>query len=248
MDPWPAFVAATLARHGVATAGCAARYDISPNRFFTRTAREGWLTTARGVRIHPSSPTSIQQQVLAACLGTSAAAAATGETTAWLHGLRARPPRRSEVAVASTTHGAQVRRVEVRRFRWLGVDDITERDGVPVLLPAPWLLAAGPRTEPARLRARVIDLLHRGELDVPQLLDRFDAAGPVPGKRASQQLVLEMSGLRQESIFQATVAEELLRRGVRSGAIDPHDPGGHRPHPRRRRAAALVAGGGRDRR
>lgn len=187
-------------------------HGISTNRFVTRTAREGWASPAPGVRIHPACGPSVQQTLRAACLATAAPAGAAGEAAAWLIGLRPRPPNHLEVLVPSSTQGPSVRRVRTRRVRWLTADDVTERDGVPVLTTSAWLLAGGGGAPETR-RARIIDLLHRDGLDVEAVLARFAAAGPVPGKGATRRQLVELAGLRQESIFQAMVADELANIG-----------------------------------
>ena len=212
MDPWPALVTATLRRHGVADPDLAEICGISANRFYRRTAREGWDAPAPRVRVHPAAGPSTQRLLLEVCASTGGPAAASHETAAWLHGLRRRPPERSTIltpySVLLPTRG----RVDTRRARWLEDTDLTEIDEVPTLaVPAMFVSLASLPAE--TLWHRLIDAVHRGLTTPTELLDRLSTVGSVVGRGRLREQCQRLASLRIESRFQDDVAAELERRG-----------------------------------
>jgi hypothetical protein len=212
MDPWPRFVTDVLARHGVADVRLAADHGISADRFLRRTAREGWERPARGVRVHPAATESVQRSLLTVCRSSSDVAAAAGETAAWLHGLRERPPDPNSVLVRHATRCAQHPEVVQRRARWLRAEDVVELEGVPVLR-VPAMLVSSLGTPMPEQRARIIDVIHRGlatDDEVGTLLARI---GPVTGKGVLRRTWTELEASRHESVLNLDVRDELHRLG-----------------------------------
>ena len=208
------FVAAVLARHGVADLALAGTHGITPSRFYRRTTREGWQAPAPRVRIHPDARRCVQRDVLVAAGASTQLVAASGETAAWLHGIRDRPPSRTSV-VAS--HGVRVLRdgpVDHRRARWLVASDLLEVDKVPTLAPATMLLTCTglPVHE---LWGRLIDVVHRGLADPRSILERLDGIGPVPGAGNLRRMCERLEPLLIESVFQDEVAAKLGALGYR---------------------------------
>lgn len=212
MDPWLELDHQARLRHGVADVVLAAGLGIPEDRFYRRTAREGWGAPAPRVRIHPRSGPSLQRTLLVACSSTHHLAAATRETAAWLHGLLPRPPARAAVVVAYGSEGVAVRGTTSRRARWLVPTDVVEIDHVPTLTPEAAMLSWGTISLAIR-RGWIIDLLHRGATDLDRVEQRFGDVGPVPGKGVTLRLCREFAASRTESVFQHLVAEELARRG-----------------------------------
>jgi hypothetical protein len=133
MDLWPEFVAAAVARYGVADVELAEELGIAPHRFYRRTDGEGWRAPAERVRVHPSSRPSLQVTALSACLSTTAPVAASLEMAAWLHGLRSRPPNRASAISTASTRLPALTGLRTQRARWLCADDIVVIRQVPTL-------------------------------------------------------------------------------------------------------------------
>jgi hypothetical protein len=212
MDAWPTFVRACLDRHGVADVALAEQHGVSRKRYYLRSAKEGWPAPAPGVRLHPQASASVQRDLLVVCCSSRHPWAASGETAAWLHGLRSYPPKRPEVLGAHAGRASAHGRVTRRRARWLEADDIVERDLVPTLaVPAMFLSLAG--VPPARLRAWMIDAIHRRQTTADEVRERVVRAGPVTGKHLIREYAEDLARRRVESIFQDEVVDELERLG-----------------------------------
>jgi hypothetical protein len=220
VDPWPGFVAAVLVRHGVADVAMAGRHGVSANRFYRRTAVEGWGAPAARVRIHPDAPRSLQRSLIAVCSSTRDLAAASRDAAAWLHGLERHPPGRATVLGRHATQARACDGVVVHRARWLAAEDVIEIDGIPTLgIPAMLLSAcAPPHAERAvQMRGRLIDAVHRGLTTPEAVLSRLERVGPVAGKGTLRGACERLVRWRIESVFQDEVAAELDRLGYRPG-------------------------------
>jgi hypothetical protein len=269
MDPWPTFVHATLARHGVADVDLAAAHGVPASRFFRRCRREGWGAPAARVRVHPAAARSVQRSLLVVCSSSRDLAAASRETAAWLHGLRDRPPDAPSVVGRHATCCRSADGVLVHRARWLTPADVTEVQQVPTLA-VPAMLVSSLGTPVRAQRARLIDVLHRGLASTDEILRLLDRVGPVCGKTVLREACIDLAHRRIESIFHDEVLEvfdDLGYRPVRSTAridtpdglgvegditlpdwcvlIDPQGDRFHRSREQRRldrRRAAAVAG------
>lgn len=223
MDAWSRFVNGVLGRFGVADPTFAATYGIGANRFYRRTAEEGWDKPVPRVRVHPDAGRSVQRALLVVCSSSADVAAASREAAAWLHGLADRPPRQPTVVGQHATRCRAHGGVRIHRARWLRPDDVVEVDGVPALaLPATLLTSAG-ATERAQ-RARLIDAVHRGLTTTDEVLARLEAAGPVPGKGLLRALCLDIGHQRLQSIFNHDVREELASLGYGPGPVSLRIP------------------------
>jgi hypothetical protein len=221
VDAWPEFVSAVLDRHGVADVALAEAHGIGRNRFFRRTAEEGWEHPAAGVRVHPHASRSVQRSLLVVCSSSRDLAAASREAAAWLHGLRQHPPDRASVVCRHTARCRSHAGVVVHRARWLSVTDVVEVQGVPTLDVPALLLTSNGATAGER-RARLIDALHRGLTTTDAVLDRIARIGPVTGKGGLRQQCLDLACLLVESTFQDVVADELVRLGYPASRSAAH--------------------------
>jgi hypothetical protein len=211
-DPWLAFDHAVRERHGVADTALAATHGITRQRFFDRTRREGWEVARSGIRLHPHSTPSVQRQLTVVLAATAGLGAASGETAAWLHGLRNYPPDRPSILISHGVRAKPHDGVIVRRGRWLTDGEVTEVQGVPTLTVPATLLSCATSSVDAQ-RARLIDVLHRRlatPADVLALLDRCERARGAATLRA---LVEELGPLAVESIFQDEVVRTLRALG-----------------------------------
>jgi len=212
MDAWTRFERACLDQHGVADVALARSLGVSRPRFFDRTAREGWSRPLPGIRLHPEARPSVQQRVVVVCRTSEGLAAASGETAAWLHGLRRRPPERVSVLAE---HGCGCRPhdgVQVRRARWLLPEDVVDRQCVPTL-SVPATLVSLARFTRRELLALLIDAVHRRLTTPDEVMARLAAIGPVPGRGVLRGFCEGIVGRQVESIFQEEVAVELERLG-----------------------------------
>lgn len=214
MDLWPEFVAAAVARYGVADVELAEELGIAPHRFYRRTDGEGWRAPAERVRVHPSARPSLQATALSACLSTTAPAAASLEMAAWLHGLRSRPPNRASAISTASTRLPALAGLRTQRARWLCADDIVVIRQVPTLeVPAMLVSLAGRPAD--QLWGYLIDAVHRRLTTPGEVLERLRTIGPVAGRGRLRELCERLEGQAIESRFQDDVAEELERLGYR---------------------------------
>lgn len=214
MDTWGRFERACLRRFGVGDTRLARDHGISADRFFQRTAREGWRRPQPGIRIHPESDRCVQQQLVVAARSTADVAGASGDSGAWLHGLRDRPPQRPSILVQHATRARSDDGVTVRRARWLEPGDVEELDGVPTLRPEALLVSSLDLTR-RDLLARVLDIVQRRLATPRGIRDRLARIGPLPGKALLREHAELAARYRIESVFQDEVADQLERLGYR---------------------------------
>jgi hypothetical protein len=182
--PFDDFRRAVDARHGVGDVTLARTHGVSANSFYRRTAREGWLTPLPGVRVVPDAKRSVQRDLVTVCAGTRHLAAASGLTAAWLHGLRQRPPSRSQFVVAHGTDLPCLRGTTGRLARWLRASDITDLEGVPTLTGTAMLLSVA-NLAARPLRALGIAAPPAGAPAAAAPGARGAAARPPPGRAAA---------------------------------------------------------------
>jgi hypothetical protein len=211
-DAWLGFDHAVRERHGVADSRLAVAHGVSRQRFFDRTRREGWQVARSGIRLHPHSTASVQRRLMVALTATAGLGAASGETAAWLHGLRTYPPDRLSIAIAHAARAKPRDGVLVRRARWLADDVVTDVEGVPTLTVPATLLSCAKSPVDAQ-RARLIDVLHRRLATAGEVIALLERCGPVPGRGTLRALLEEFGPLVVESIFQDEVVRTLRALG-----------------------------------
>jgi hypothetical protein len=222
MGSWSDVLEDAHRRHRVTSVRRATALGVSRATFYRRTTpRAGWTAPFPGVRITPGGLPSVRTQVVSLVEAVGAGAAA-GRTAAWLHGLRTYPP---DVVEIVALHGCwrPPRRptYRVRLARWLRPEDVVEVDGVPVLdLPA--LAVSAARWAPRELRALIIDALQRGLTDLPALVARAAAVGPVDGVGELRTLLRDLQQRQVESVFHDEVLDTLQRRGYRPATEVTH--------------------------
>lgn len=230
-DAWNAFVTDCRDRYGVATVDHARTHGIPASTFYRRTTSERWREPYAGVRIAPWVRPSAHTDLSALLHAGGDRASATGETAAWLYGLRG-TPKHLEIAVP---HGQRVpvgAEGRVHRHRWLREQDQVLVQGLAALrIPAMAVTLAN--GSPLDVRARVIDAIHRDLASLSDIIGRLGEVGPVPGRRQLARLLHELADRDVESIFHDLVLDELVRRDYRP-ALSPlfvQTPDGRGVHP-----------------
>jgi hypothetical protein len=217
MTSWAVVSRDAATRHHVASVARAAELGLGASSFYEGAARDGWSRPFPGTRVAPGKEGDLKT-ILVAATDTMPAAAASGRTAAWLHGLTMGPPRTLEVLIPHGCSARKHERLAFRRSRWFEpAVDVVDVDAVPTLggsaLALTWA-ALGP----AELRALLIDAAHRGIVDLDVLGDRLAGLGSFPGRARLRRLAVDLARSRIESSFEDDVRGDLERRGYRPAA------------------------------
>jgi hypothetical protein len=211
VETWNELVARAAARNGVTTPADARAAGVPESTWRRRTQAEGWARPFRGVRVAPwasRDPRVELASVLAAC---PPGAAASGRTAAWLQGLD-EPRVAFDVVVPEPRRAPDLGRHRARRSRWLEDTDVRLVDGIACLtVPATLVSRAG---EPLhRLRAYVVDAVHRGQAELDDIAARVGEVPSLPGRAALVAMLGDLAGRAPESTFHDLVLTDLLARG-----------------------------------
>lgn len=219
MDNWNALIRRIADAGGVGTPADARACGVSEATWHRRTRDEAWGRPYPRVRVAPwapEGPVTDLRVALAACRGQAVAA---GMTAMWLAGVGS-APRAFDLLVPHhvAVPALDTPRVRVRRARWLDVDgDVVVEDGIARLAwPATLVSLAG--LPPPHVRGLVIDAMQAGKATPDDGLGRLATVGPVEGRGALEQLLLDLGGRRPESWFHDIVLTDLLDRGYPAGA------------------------------
>lgn len=219
MDNWNALMRRIAEAGGVGTPADARACGVSEATWHRRTRDEGWGRPYPRVRVAPwapAGPVTDLRAALAACRGQAVAA---GMTAMWVAGVGS-APRALDLVVPHhvTVPNLGTPKVRVRRARWLKVDeDVVVEDGIARLTwPAIVVSMAG--LPSAHVRGLVIDAAQAGRVTPDDCFDRLATVGPVDGRGALEQVLLDLGGRHPESWFHDIVLTDLLDRGYPAGA------------------------------
>lgn len=215
-DHWNRLIRAAAVRHDVADLDQASAAGLTSEEFYVLARRAGCAAPSKRVRVLPASRSSVQQQVLIACLSTSHLAAASGTTAAWLRGLRSRPPNPATFVVQHGTRLPDVARTSGRLVRWLRDGDVEDVDGVPVLGGAAMVLSVA-HLNRQLVRPLLLDVVQAGLTTFEEVEARAIDARPLKGTGTLRAMCDELADRIVESTFQDEVVDELTRRGYRPG-------------------------------
>jgi very-short-patch-repair endonuclease len=209
----------------LATAAAAAGVDVRTLR--RHAAEQGWWRPYPGVAAPPGTPQTPWTRARAAAIYLGAAAdpalldvladrgrapatvGITGWTAAHLRGVHAAAPTRVQAVVP---HGRRIevrRHLDVRGSRTLRPEHIAWEHHVPLVTPARMLLDLACSCEVDRLLAMLVDLRHRGEVELDEV-ERLLTATRFPGRgvlRSALELLRDAG--RTDSVFELQARRRL---------------------------------------
>lgn len=212
METWNALVRRIADNGGVGTPTDARACGVSEATWHRRTRAEGWGRPCTGVRVAPWATASRLTDLrvgLAACGGRAAAA---GRTALWCHGVGDAPSVVDLVLPGASSYPRLPTRVRARRASWLVDTDVQTRDGLAVLTPEAALVTCTGMTE-RELRAVTIDAIQAGLTTATLVAERLATVGPVAGRSRLGDVLVSLGASQPESIFHASVLDDLLARG-----------------------------------
>jgi hypothetical protein len=199
-------------QHGLVTRGQALAAGLTADQVDHRLASGRWVALRRGVYVVAGTPSTYEQQVLAACLAVGPPCVASHRTAGRLHGLQLPPPERIDLTVLGDR---QTRRPGVRlhRSRHLPRADLAVRAHVPVTSVARTLVDVGGDG----LGPVVDDVLRRGLTTLAELRRCLDRLGRGGRRTAALARVLAERGPGHDpggSDREAQVARALVAAGL----------------------------------
>lgn len=213
MKNWDVLIRRIAEAGGVGTPDDARACGVSEATWHRRSRDEAWDRPYPRVRLAPWAPKGPMTDLRAALAACRGRAVAAGTTAMWLSGVGP-PPRAFDLVVPHEVAVPRLAttRVRIRRARWIGEDDVVLLDGIVRLAwPATIVSLAG--MPPDRLRGLVIDSIQSGRVTADKGLERLATVGPIAGRGALEQILLDLGGRRPESWFHDIVLTELLDRG-----------------------------------
>ena len=150
---------------------------LTPQQVRRRARAEGWWRPFPGIVAPPGTVVDDRAWIRAAALAVQGrtgqhdrdVAALAGWSAAYWYGIRSVAPTRVQVAIRADRRVRPHPRVELHRIRGLGVGDVRQRDGVPVLRGGPLLRHLAGQVVRGVLLEVAIELLHHREVTVAQL-------------------------------------------------------------------------------
>lgn len=210
-----------MARHGVVIIADAVACGIPQSTLQRRVSREAWSTLHNGVWALPGAADTPLRASAAALAASPDHSMLARRSAAWLWGLRATAPPRTEVLVPHGESRPRRDGIVTLQSRSLRPADGRIRQGLRVTSPARTIGDLARVTSSHHLAEIVVRARQRGLVDLPELAAQVAVMRKAPGIPRLRAVVDMLSGERVDSMLEYDVRVGLANARLPAPAREP---------------------------